>query len=225
VTLAQRAKLVIARFQFDQASPKTGLGHMRLLAGNAHVWTGQLAKIGPDAFLFETTRGMIRAQGTGFSVGGDEVVVIHTWDGSVIIQTATERIELGKTHTGAIAIVDGKITFLPVPPPGLMESATPRPDLVSVDPTTFGTTGAPVEQGLYVWVRDGAVTLGSGADVIEVKAGSAIRAGGGAFALLPAVPNFMRFDLTPRPGLPNVGNVLPFFRASDGSITNMCGAR
>lgn len=224
ITLAERAKLAIARFRFDKANPTSGIGHMRLLAGNAHVYTGQLAKIGPDAFLFETTRGMVRAKGTGFSVSDGEVVVIHTWDGSVIIQTATERFELSKTHTGAIAIVDGKITFLPEAPPQLVASATPRPDLVSVDPATFGT-GAPVEEGLYVWVRDGAVTLGSGPELIEVKAGSAVRTGSAGAVLLPAVPNFMRFDLTPRPGLPNPGTILPFFRASDGSITNMCGAR
>jgi hypothetical protein len=225
ITLAERAKLAIARFQFDKAHPETGIGHMRLLSGNAHVYTGQLAKIGPDAFLFETTRGMLRAKGTGFSVSDGEVVVIHTWDGSVIIQTATERFELSKTHTGAVAIVDGKLTFLPEPPAHLLASATPRPDLVSVDPATFGQTGAPVEEGLYVWVRDGAVTLGTGPELIEVKAGSAVRTGSGGVALLPAVPNFMRFDLTPRPGLPNPGTILPFFRASDGSITNMCGAR
>ena len=224
ITLAERAKLAIARFKFDKSNPTSGIGHMRLLAGNAHVYTGQLAKIGPEAFLFETTRGMVKAKGTGFSVSDGEVVVIHTWDGSVIIQTATERFELSKTHTGAIAIVDGKITFLPEAPQQLVASATPRPDLVSVDPATFGT-GAPVEEGLYVWVRDGAVTLGSGPELIEVKAGSAVRTGSAGAVFLPAVPNFMRFDLTPRPGLPNPGTILPFFRASDGSITNMCGAR
>jgi hypothetical protein len=35
----------------------------------------------------------------------------------------------------------------------------------------------------------------------------------------------MRFDLTPRPGLPAVNAVLPFFRGSDGSIVNLCGAK
>ena len=224
ITLAERGHLLIARFQFDPASPQRGLGHMRLLSGNAHVWTGQLAKIGPDAFLFETTRGMIRPQGTGFSVSGDDVIVVHTWDGSVIIQTSTERIELPKTATAAIAVVDGKITFLPKPPAHLL--AGEALGHVTVDPATFGQGGPPPEEGLYVWVREGAVTLGTGPQLVEVTAGNAIRAGGtGAIVRLPAIPNFMRFDLTPRPGLPNVGNVLPFFRASDGAIVGMCSAK
>jgi hypothetical protein len=60
---------------------------------------------------------------------------------------------------------------------------------------------------------------------VEVKAGNAIRAAGRIITPLPAVPNFMRFDLTPRPGLPAVSAVLPFFRGSDGSIVNLCGAK
>jgi hypothetical protein len=225
ITLAQRAHLLIARFLFDSAHPQRGLGHMRLLAGDAHVWTGQLAKIGPDAFLFETSRGMIRALGTGFSVSGGDVVIVHTWDGTVIIQTASERVELPKTATAAIAVVDGRITFMTKPPAALLASATPRPDRVNVDPTTFGGAGDAPETGLYVWVRDGAVTLGAGPQLVEVTAGNAIRANGGAISRLPAVPNFMRFDPTPRPGLPSVGAVLPFFRAPDGSVTNMCSAQ
>lgn len=225
ITLAQRAHLLIARFQYDPANPQRGLGHVRLLSGNAHVWTGQLAKIGPDAFLFETSRGMIRALGTGFSVSGDDVVIVHTWDGSVIIQTASERIELPKTSTVAIAVVDGKITFMQKPPPALLASATPRPDQVNVAPGTFGELGESPGEGLYVWVRDGAVTLGTGPDLLEVTAGNAIRATNSGITRLQSVPNFMRFDPTPRPGATTLGAALPFFRAPDGSVLNMCSAK
>lgn len=224
ITLAGNAKLAVARFDYDGGTPGQGIAHMRLLSGDAHVWTGKLARLGPDAFLFETPRGMIRALGTGFSVSGGDVVVVHTWDGSVIIQTATERIELKKTDTAAIAVVDGRITLLPRPPATLLASALPRPDTVNVDASTF-SGGAAADEGLYVWVREGAVTLGTGPETVEVQAGNAIHATGAGIRQLPVVPGFMRFDLTPLPGMPRPPAVLPFFRTADGSITNMCSAR
>lgn len=256
VTLPANSRLLVARFDFDEASPGKGQAHLKLLAGSAHVYTGQLAKIGRDAFLFETGAGVIHTPGAGFSVGArkgagapsaqralhyadagtghtrsdaydvaaaslpDDVLVVHTWDGTIIIQTATERIEVPTASTLAIAIVDGKITFLPAPPSDLTGNLS-RPNLVSIDPSTFGQQGPPPERGLYVWVRDGAVTLGSGGQVVELKAGSAARITD-KIAMLGAIPNFMRFDFTPRPGGTIPPQIPRFFRAPDGSVTGMC---
>lgn len=283
VTLAQRSHLAIARFDYDARTPRKGQAHLRLVSGNAHVWTGDLAKIGPDAFLFETGAGTIRTQGAGFSVGGsagakappaqpaarlelqrgnalastshltwasglawagrdtvvdagagvirtqaqqqaaDEVLVIHTWDGSVILQTATERIELKTTDTVAIAIVGGKLTILPVPPASLLDKSLPLPNTVNVDPSTFGQQGADYEPGLYVWVREGVVVLGKDREAFEIKAGNAALATPDRLALLDAVPNFMRFDPTPRfPGGASTGFVPRAFKAPDGSISRTC---
>lgn len=289
VSLTPQSALAIARFDFDEASPGKGAAHMKLLAGSAHVWTGQLARIGPDAFLFETSAGMIRTAGAGFSAGArrdverprlppaallkleyahaklwtqgfanvgaqppalekaggivrtgaadqrvaassggdvitipgpDDVFVVHTWDGSVIIQTATERIELPKTATLAIAVIDGKISFLSKPPAFLTQTGQSL-DLVNVDPSTFGKQTATLEPGLYVWVRDGAVTLGQGGQVVELKAGNAARITN-RIALLDSIPNFMRFDFTPRPGGIIPQQVPRFFRAPDGSVSRVC---
>ena len=107
------------------------------------------------------------------AAGADDVLVVHTWDGTIIIQTATERIEVPAASTLAIAVVDGKITFLPAPPAFLTTGS--RPDQASIDPSTFDPKGPTPERGLYVWVRDGAVTLAQGGQVVELKAGSAAR--------------------------------------------------
>jgi hypothetical protein len=222
ITLVQNSELAITRFDFEESAPGKGQARLKLVSGNAHVWTGQLAKIGPDAFLFETAAGTIRPRGTGFSVGGEDVLIIHSWDGSVIIQTATERIELPKTGTLAIAIVDGKVTFLPAPPPQFTNLGTRRPDNITTDPSTFGQQETPIEKGLYVWVRNGAVSLGQGKQTVELTAGNAAHIGGERITMLNFVPNVLRFDQTPRPGVPAAGAVLRFFRASDGSITRMC---
>ncbi len=261
VTLPEDSRLAVTQFDFDERSPSKGQARLKLLAGRAHVYTGQLAKVGPDAFLFETGAGMIRTAGAGFSVGarkgatgpaarravhyadaasatsrtqsdalnvaaaaadalGDDVLVVHTWDGTIIIQTATERIELPTASTLAITVVDGKITFLPAPPAYLTQAGS-RPDLANIDPSTFGPQGPPPERGLYVWVRDGAVTLGTGGQVIELKAGNAARITD-RIAMLGAIPNFMRFDFTPRPGALIPPQVPRFFRAPDGSVTGIC---
>jgi hypothetical protein len=221
IVLGPASELVIVRFDYD-ARAQSGHVHLKLAAGRAHVSTGHLAKIGGDAFLFETPAGMLRPHGTGFSVGADDVVVIHTWDGTVVLQTATDRVEIKRTDTVAVAVVDGKITFMAAPPPSLVDPSLPRADRISVDPATFGDPGA-VERGVYVWVREGAVVVDKGAQSFVVPAGSAALASGDKVAALGTIPNFMRFDPTPLPNLPPRTRVqLPVFKAPDGSSVGLC---
>jgi hypothetical protein len=223
ITLGARSELAIRRFRFDERGPQSGQAHLKLVSGHAHVWTGQLARLGGDAYLFDTAAGTIRPQGTGFSVGGEDVIVVHTWDGTVIVQTLTERVEIRKGDTFGIAVVGGKITVMAAPPPFLLDATVPRPDRVQVDPATFGGSGSDPENGLYVWVRDGAVVLDRDRQTLEVPAGGAALATNTRLAALDTVPNFMRFDTTPLPNLPpRTGFQLPFFKAPDGSTVGLC---
>ena len=217
ITLPENSVLAISRFEFDPDAPRQGVAHMKLVSGKAQVWTGQLAKTGADQFQFETRAGTIRPYGTGFGVGGDEVVVIYTWDGTVILQTATERVEVRQSNAVSVSLVDGKLTVTPGPS-AVFDTIMPRPDRVNVDPATFGRQSTHIEEGLYVWVRDGVVVL----DNLEVTAGNAARLTRSGAVLLDAVPNFMRFDPAPEPRSTPRGFLLPFFRAPDGSILNTC---
>lgn len=81
------------------------------------------------------------------------------------------------------------------------------------------------ESGLYVWVRDGAVLLANAGQLVEVVAGHSAIATQDRIALLDVVPNFLRFDPTPRPAPSGGGLVIDTFRASDGAILNMCTIR
>jgi len=103
------------------------------------------------------------------------------------------------------------------------------PGLASVPPikpvgNSSGSTEKPVEQGLYVWVRDGAVRVTKDTESVDVAAGNAAVVTD-RVRLLDVVPNFMRFDGTPRPLPSGSGSVFDAFRAGDGSILNMCSIR
>ena len=97
------------------------------------------------------------------------------------------------------------------PPEGYTETyAAPRTDRM---------------RGLYVWVRDGVITLNQGGQQVEVAAGNAVVVTKDQVAQLDYVPNFLRFDQTPQPGELGKGFVLPPFVMNDGSAAGSCAAR
>ncbi|MBX3651319.1 MAG: FecR domain-containing protein [Burkholderiales bacterium] len=96
--------------------------------------------------------------------------------------------------------------------------------LASIDPDLFRDTDKPIEEGLYVWVRDGAVQVTKDNQSIDVSAGNAAVATKDRVRLLDAVPNFMRFDPTPVPNLSLTAR-LDAFRLPDGALQNMCVIR
>ncbi|TXT25847.1 MAG: hypothetical protein FD134_828 [Gallionellaceae bacterium] len=61
VTLAERSRLAVNRYEYREISPREGKAHLTLLAGNAQVWSGRLAEVSTDAFLFESAMGIIRS--------------------------------------------------------------------------------------------------------------------------------------------------------------------
>lgn len=65
VTLSENSRFAINQFDYNPLVPQKGKAYLTLLAGNAEVWTGRLAEVSPDAFLFESAMGVIRAHGTG----------------------------------------------------------------------------------------------------------------------------------------------------------------
>lgn len=96
---------------------------------------------------------------------------------------------------------------------------------VPVAPSLFGRPARDVEPGLYVWVRDGAVQLIREPLAVDVPAGNAAVATSERIDLLDVVPNFMRFDPTPRPFPAFGGATADAFRAPDGSMLNVCTVR
>lgn len=139
------------------------------------------------------------------------------WDGEVEIagRTTVKAGTMLTRHLGPEDVLRAATTVF---------KQVPRPDQVKVDPDLFRETSKPVEEGLYVWVRDGAVQVTKGDQAVDVSAGNAAVATKDRVRLLDAVPNFMRFDPTPLPNL-SLTAKLDAFRLPDGALQNMCVIR
>lgn len=149
-------------------------------------------------------------------------LVLHTWDGLLALETGSDTFPVEKAATLVLASRDGKPTFLLALPAYMLDNKAPRPDTVPFDPSIFEPLAPDYEPGLYVWVRDGIVQLEKPPQTLDVMAGGAAVATDLLLVPLDAVPNFMRFDPTPRPDRAGAGFILPAFRAPDRSISNMC---
>jgi hypothetical protein len=113
--------------------------------------------------------------------------------------------------------------MLQKPPPQFSEKV-PLPNTVNVDPSALpGQSESAPEPGLYVWVRQGLVTMGQGSQEFNIQAGNAAIATGNKLALLNSVPGFMLNDPTPRFMRDTQASFVPrAFKAPDGSISRTC---
>ncbi|MDP2400250.1 MAG: FecR domain-containing protein [Burkholderiales bacterium] len=141
---------------------------------------------------------------------------VAVWDGEVdIIKRGTVKSGEILAHNGKLGLIDfGR----------LHAGEDPRPDLVKIDPGIFGGEPKPIDAGLYVWVRDGEVSLTKDDKSVDVPKGNAAVATRDDVKLLDAVPNFMRFDPTPLPVL-SLTAKLDAFKLPDGALQNMCVIR
>lgn len=142
----------------------------------------------------------------------------------------------GESNPSSVAVLEGEVDVLGrgrlragemlassgsrVRMPALTKTSLAR---AGGDP--FGGAEKAVEEGLYVWVRDGAVQVAKDNQAVDVGAGNAAVATKDSVRLLDVVPNFLRFDSTPRP-FPALGETkVDAFRAADGALLNMCTVR
>jgi hypothetical protein len=174
-------------------------------AGDGILRTGQMGA----NFLAGLTA---RRQASGIVSVLDGAVEVHRGGQPIRVEQGTYA---GIGADGIPRVVAGAVD---------MRSA-PRPDALLIDAALFDPGPKLVETGLYVWVREGAIQLEQGGQAVDVAAGGAAVATADRVVLLDSVPNFMRFDRTPRP-LPAGGvRVADAFVAADGSQSSMCTVR
>ncbi len=99
-------------------------------------------------------------------------LLVHTWDGSVLLDTPAGRFELSKDKTAVIVSPDGRPVFLPGVPSLFNDNRLPPPDKIDVDmKDLFVTTPDKYDPGLYVYVRDGKVQLTDGGKEVIIDPG------------------------------------------------------
>ena len=194
---------------------------LQILRGGLRVFTGLIAKSDPKSMSLRTRLSTIGIRGTGMDIscegpcaedGPDtptsatpaqgEGLFMVTWLGLTYFGPPASDLDIplgqaGFVGTARVArLLDGVPAFM-------LNFAAPRPDGLSIDwQQLFGAIPASGEDGLYVFVRDGAVSLRTGRGVSELGIGETGFLGAdGLPRRLEGVPRFMSDDPFPIPEL------------------------
>lgn len=204
VSLGGSTRFKVDDFIFDSKNPAEGRFLVSLLKGTVRALTGLIGKAQTRNVTFNTPTATIGIRGTGIDLScEDSGCNFFTWLGSMTVtpngQTALQVLQAGQgLFVSPTAI--RPITDLPLP-------SIERPDTVPVDMAPL-FTATPVDestQGLYVFVRDGNITLTTpSGGVVHLGRGEVGLADGLGRALRPLqMPLFLELDPMPLPGNPN----------------------
>jgi hypothetical protein len=151
---------------------------------------------------------------------GMEVTVT---EGAVDVTTSSGTVTVNEGQSASVSGSGGGLLMIPA---SLRQAAdAPNIQLPGIDSMNMFQGEPAVQPGLYVWVREGAVQFERDGRTFAIGAGSAALATTDSLVQLDAVPNFMRFDPTPRPAPAGGQRVSDVFVAPDGSQSLMCKVR
>lgn len=181
VTVQPASRLKIEDFVFDREQPREGRSLLSLARGGMRAFTGIIGRTNPNNVRYTTATATVGIRGTGVDlcVGcsgtGETDTTAAVWDGSIVFTANPESCSAGSAcsvqlSSGEAAIVPaagGVATRIPVPT--YMQFTTPQPNQVPV-PQNFWSAAAPpaATEGLYVFVRDGHVTIASANEVLNL---------------------------------------------------------
>ena len=206
-----------------------------LLRGGLRVFTGLIGKGDPKAMSLSTRLSTIGIRGTGMDISCDgpcaeppvtmpvspvpartDGLFMVTWLGQTYFSGSCGDLDVN-TGAGGFVGADCAARTLAAIPDFMLAFEAPRPDEVEVDWTKlFGATASTGADGLYVFVRDGAVSLITGLGQTDLGVGETGYAGAdGQSRRLNPVPRFMSDDPFPIP---------EFFSQSERRILQLFGA-
>ena len=136
--------------------------------------------------------------------GAPGCTLVTTWEGeSVLNPGAANELSI---PVGVFVVQDGPNGAprqLPVPPPIMLNVPTPRPDTVPANADQLFSAQEINESdpGLFVYSRDGHLSMTSGDKTIDIGRGETGFLNADATRLVRAIvtPNFLEFDFVPRP--------------------------
>ncbi|MEO7940046.1 MAG: FecR family protein [Burkholderiaceae bacterium] len=226
VTVQPRTQFRVESFVFNRQSPADGSVIFNLLRGGMRVLTGLVGQTRPQAVRMTTPTATVGIRGTGLDIasepdscdvpgGAPGCTLIATWQGEGVLNpgSATEF----AVPTGVFAVQDTPSSApraLPTPPPSMINMPTPRPDTVPASAEQL-FSAQEIDQsdaGLFVFARDGHLSLTSGDKTIDIARGETgfLNADGSELLRAVVTPNFLEFDFIPRPDRlnPNAARLL-----------------
>ena len=229
-------------FSYNRPKEPENFG-LQLLKGGLRVFTGLIGKKDPKLVFIQTRTSTIGIRGTGMdiscegpcvdasveatSVGSEagaalpipaqiEGLFMRTWQGTTYFQAAAGELDVILDATGFVG-PDRNARLLASAPDFMLNFPAPRPDQVEMDwENLFGTRVTGIEDGLYLFVRDGHVSLATAAARSDYGIGETGYIGADNIPRrLESVPRFISDDPFPIPEL---------FTQSDTRILQLFGA-
>jgi hypothetical protein len=223
VTLQAGTRFKVEEYRYEPEGARPDSVLLRLVRGSMRAVTGLIAKREPQSFHVATVIATIGVRGSGMDVScegycadgnrtalpsaavhqrGDGLFV-HSWQGGVELRFDSQRLAIDENQTALFASGTLQPVLLPAIPEFIRVNPAPRPDRVPVGlQDLFGAqTGEPGTPGLYVFVRDGHVSLLRDGQTLDLGGGEAGYADPTGILLTRLVtpPTFLEFDPYPRP--------------------------
>lgn len=212
---------------------------LQLLQGGMRVFTGLIAKTKPDAVTVRTVVATIGIRGTGMDISCEgpcaegaaseqaaaanaelpqagDGLFMHTWLGLTYLNAGNGPVDVPLEAVGYVG-ADRAPRLLAALPEFMKNFKALRPDQEDIDfNQLFSTQSYSGEDGLYLYVRDGHVSLETAAGRSDYGAGEAGYIGGDNIPrrLVP-IPRFLSDDPFPIPEL---------FVGSDKRVLQLFGA-
>jgi hypothetical protein len=213
---------------------------LQLLKGGLRVFTGLIAKTQPQAVSVRTVVATVGIRGTGMDISCEgpcageasssaeaapeapaqpDGLFMHTWLGLTYLNAQGGSVDVPLESVGFVG-TDGAPRLLAAVPEFMATFKVARPDLESIDwDKLFGTEASSGADGLYLFVRDGHVSLETALGRVDYGAGEAgfVGADNQPKRLVP-IPRFLSDDPFPIPELfvPGDTRILQLFGATLG---------
>ena len=213
---------------------------LQLLKGGLRLFTGIIAKSQPQAVSVRTVIATVGIRGTGMDISCEgpcaeeaptsadatpeppqqaDGLFMHTWLGVTYLDAQGGNVDVPLESVGFVG-TDRAPRLLASLPEFMTTFKATRPDLESIDwDKLFGTQSSSGADGLYLFVRDGHVSLETALGRVDYGAGEAgfIGADNQPRRLVP-IPRFLSDDPFPIPELfvPGDTRILQLFGATLG---------
>ena len=215
VTVQARTQFKVENYVYSSDTPAEGTVVFNLLRGGMRVLTGLVGKARPQAVRMTTATATVGIRGSGLDIfsepegcevpgGAAGCTLITAWEGEGVLNPGDTN-ELA-IPLGVFAVQDalGAVPRqLPVPPPFMLNIPSPRPDTVPANAAQLFSAQEinEADPGLFVFSRDGHLSLTSGDKTIDIGRGETGFLNADSTRLVRAVvtPNFLEFDFVPRP--------------------------